>query len=434
MKDEHQATPKNPGHPSETVIHHPEKDMTELGRLVKRAIDKGPAFWGFLAAGVALVVGLVMVIIRLTAPDPSEARAWTELAVVDSDPSSMFGLDMGGSSGPSPAQRRLEIADRYESSRAGQWAKLQAASILLNEGSSELPTASREDAKGKLMEAAELFQEVEDATQDSTLKRLATLGQARAEEARLGFDLEDPERGKIDRAIELYESVAERWPDTPEGNSASKLARRLLRPESKRFYDSLARFDPAAAPVAPSIPGLDFPLGPGEGRTLDDLLGPGFDFGGVGSFGSGMGTGTGAGTSEESSPLTDDLGIPALSPDDDSEMPAPVPIDPSAESLPGSGTEAMPIVPPTEPDSSPSLPAMPFGQPSTQPRPEPEPTPEPTPEPQPTPDAEPAPSPSPSLPSNPFGGGTETPKAETSEPAPSNPDLPSSLFPSRPQD
>ncbi|CAN5898590.1 hypothetical protein BH23PLA1_BH23PLA1_34520 [soil metagenome] len=411
MKDVHQTTPKDPGHPSETVIHHPEEDMTELGRIVKRAIDKGPAFWGLIAGGAAVVVAGILIVIRMTAPDPAASRAWTELAVVDRDPSALFGIDLGGAT-VSPSRRLLEIADQHGSTRAGQWARFQAATILLNEGAAELITTAREAGAGKLRDADELLREVHESTEDPTLQRMAALGMARAEEARLGLDAEDPDRGRIDRAVELYEAVAKRWPDTPEADRAERLARRLQRAESQRFYNALARFDPLATPTAPMFPGMDPLLGPGESRTLEDLLGPDFQFGGSTPFGTGSGMPPGPGL--------DDLGLPpALSPDD-AEMPAPVPLDsdPGPSPSPGPDVEAMPITPSIEPTPEPvaepeptapapvTLPANPFGQPRPAPAPEPEAPPETTP----TPEA----APEPVIPANPFGG-TATPKTESPE-------------------
>src|SRR5690606_21336116 len=131
---------------------------------------------------------------------------------------------------------------------------------------------SRRDAgAGKVIEADELFGQVYESADTDDLRRQAALGMARAAEARLGLDADDPEHARLDEVNELYDRVIEQFPDTPEADQAARLRRRINRSDSIAFYEQLARFDPASSiPSAPGFPGLD--LGPGQSSPLENLL------------------------------------------------------------------------------------------------------------------------------------------------------------------
>src|SRR4051795_5146522 len=83
MRDERQARPKDPVHPSETVIHHYGEDETLLAQWLRRGIEKGPGFWALVAGVIAVGLAAVLLLGRFSAGDTSQYRAWIELATAN---------------------------------------------------------------------------------------------------------------------------------------------------------------------------------------------------------------------------------------------------------------------------------------------------------------------------------------------------------------
>lgn len=444
--------------PPESLIHHDEPTLLE--QWFRRGMERGAAFWATVGLILAAVVATLLLVSWWAAPDAEARRAWSELAVTGTDPAAAnFGADPLGEL---PDLERLYSVPRYEGTAAARWAKLRAATLLLNEGSAQLATSRRETGAERVLEAAVLFDEIKSEAKEDELKQLAALGLARAAEARLGLnadeltdaadaladsgiDAEPPGRVTVDEVVALYEQVAEDYPDSFEGEQATELARRLRRPDSVAFYESLASYDPdLAVPGGPSPldlgPGSSSPLsGPAASGALDNLFGSGPS--GLplpGSTGTGMpagGAGSGSDLFNTPVPGLDDLpppsgvapgdvGAPEVAPPAGSaEVPMPTvpiveaPATPTGENegegqAEGEG-EAMPAPSdaaaeptPTEPaDDSAGLPTDPFA-PAPKPAAEPSPAEEPAPAP---PSDEPAPaveepSPSGELPGSVFSG------------------------------
>ena len=444
--------------PPESLIHHDEPTLLE--QWFRRGMERGAAFWATVGLILAAVVATLLLVSWWAAPDADARRAWSELAVTGTDPAAAsIGADPLAEL---PDLERLYSVPRYAGTAAARWAKLRAATLLLNEGSAQLATSRRGTGAERVLEAAVLFDELKDEAKEAELKRLAALGLARAAEARLGLnaseltdaadaladsgiDAEPPGRVTVDEVVGLYERVAEEYPDSFEAEQANSLARRLRRPDSVAFYESLASYDPdLAVPGGPSPlelgPGSSSPLGgPAASGALDGLFGSGPS--GLplpGSTGTGMpagGSGSGSDLFNTPVPGLDDLpppsgvtpgdvGTPEVAPPAGAaEVPMPtVPIveAPATPSGEGEGEgqaegegEAMPAPAPPEPaaepapaepsDDSADLPTDPFA-------------PAPKPAAEPPPAAEPAPSPA-----------TEEPAPADEEPSPSG-ELPGSVF------
>jgi hypothetical protein len=254
MRDERHPRPKDPVHPSETVIHHYGEDETLLAQWLRRGLEKGPGFWALVAGVIAVALAAVLWLGRLSAVDTSQHKAWIELATAKT-----------------PDEQEA-IAESYPKTRAALWAQLQAAEALFNEGVDGLVT-NRDAALPLLSRAYDRFDQVAGAAQDEPLKRLAALGKARTKEA----------RGELDSAIELYKLVASTWPGTPEAERAAHLAPVLRQPESIAFYQKLSTFKPTEATLPPmgtqsfGMPGT-FGMPPGhppvDGSSSPGPLGP----------------------------------------------------------------------------------------------------------------------------------------------------------------
>lgn len=238
MKDERRSKHRHAEHPSTTVIHHYEERQTVLYRWFTRAVEKGTRFW--ILVGAAVVVGLVLLILfdGLFAGGTNSSQAWEELAQARS------------------SDQQVKIAEAYPQSPAGRWARLQAATLVYNQGY-ELLATNRVEAEPLFKRAYKLFSEAHDeaAKTDPAVARLAALGMARTLEA----------SNDLKAALDQYDLVARNWPDTQEGKQASQLAKKLRNKENTAFYAWLANFKPPEVTLPPqgsSSTELPNPLGP----------------------------------------------------------------------------------------------------------------------------------------------------------------------------
>lgn len=378
--------------PPESLIHH--EEPTLLLQWFQRNLERGWSFWATVGLGLAAVVAVYLLIQRVSGPSQEGVEAWTELASVATAPSSMN--PFGENPNADLPDRLLEIAELNPDTAAARWARLRAASLLLNDGSAELATTRRSIGEGKVVEAGEAFAALVDAPGDEALRRMATLGVARAAEARMGLDADDTDHADLDEVLALYDRVIEQFPDTPEAEQAEQKKRLLQRSESIAFYEQLAKFDPnASIPGAPGGTGIDLPGG--GSSPLDSLLNPstfgspggafpGLPGGSIPGLPGGLPPSTGSGLGSGS-------GIELPAPGGSEEMPAPVtlpevvPAEPGADTVPAepspepAGTEPPAETPAPSPSpsaDSPVVPDDPFGSPtpSADPAPAPEPEPE----------------------------------------------------------
>lgn len=237
MKDE-RPSKRHAEHPSTTVIHHYEERQTILFRWFNRALEKGTKFWALV--GAAVVVGLVLVVLLngVFVGDSKSSQAWEELSQARS------------------SEQQVKIAEEYPLTPAARWARLQAATMVYNQGFDLLVT-NRSEAEPLFKRAYKLFSEAYDeaAKTDPAVARLAALGMARTLEA----------SNDINPAIEQYDLVAKTWPNTEEGKQASQLAKKLRQKDVAQFYAWLANYKPAEVTLPPrgsSTTELPNPLGP----------------------------------------------------------------------------------------------------------------------------------------------------------------------------
>ncbi|WP_169975749.1 hypothetical protein [Tautonia rosea] len=381
MKTEPQPRHHHEGEPPpESLIHHDEPTMLE--QWIRRMIQKGPGFWAGVVLILAGIVGGLWIAYRIGGPNQTSVAAWNELASISVAPSvaAAFGSDPNAGL----PERLKGIAETHPDTAAAQWARLRAASLLLNEGSAELATSRRSAGAGKVVEADDLFNGVyRDAGENDTLKRLAALGRARSAEARMGLNADDTDHAKLDDVLALYESVIEEFPETPEAQQASNTLRRLKRSDSIAFYEALSTYEPSASAGAAS--GLDLPglnLAPGASSPLEGLFGL--------PPGGGSPGGTIPGLEGLDLSPSIDLSTPSDAPDAP-DMPAPV---------------GLPELPPATTDEPADVPVIPA--------PEPAPSETPAPAPSESPVLE-----TPRVPENPFG--TPTPAPVEPDPAPETP-------------
>jgi hypothetical protein len=226
-------------HAVPTVIHHPEEEMTILGRWVHRALEDPTQLWGMLGGIVAVVLAVVLVGNFLSLGS-SQSDVWAKLEMAKT-----------------PAER-LKLAEDYPNSPAASWARLQAATEFYNQGFADLPN-NRDVALPVMKKALDLFDRVAgESPKDSPQARAAALGKARTLEA----------RNELSKAIEQYHFVEKTWPGTPEADIAKQLAAALQKPDAASFYKELYAYQPTKVTLPPlGSENVNFPLVPAPGMN-----------------------------------------------------------------------------------------------------------------------------------------------------------------------
>jgi hypothetical protein len=166
-----------------------------------------------------------------------------------------------------PRERLGEIAEQYIGTPVGEWSRLTLADIQLDDGTNRL-FVEKKDARDELRQAAEKYQAILIESHEPMLLQRATFGLARAHEALAAVD---KAQDTLDKAREEYLSIAKKWPGSPYAAPAEARAKDLAQPDTKSFYDWLARYEPPR-PLArePGTPGVkpDFVKDPLEGGGI----------------------------------------------------------------------------------------------------------------------------------------------------------------------
>lgn len=170
----------------------------------------------------------------------------------------------------------LKLAQRFPDLPAGQWAQVTLADRKLITGVSDL-FSNRVEAQKALDDALKLYTNARGtATREQRdLAERALLGQARSEEA----------LGKVNDAIKSYQLFAQTYADSPYLIEVEWRLKSLESPETKKFYDWFAKYQPAPSAdsnLAPGV-GLDqLPQEPPSAQLIESIekaagLGPGVD-------------------------------------------------------------------------------------------------------------------------------------------------------------
>ncbi len=210
-------------HEIPTVIHHPEEQMTALGRVAFHVMQDPRKYSTWALAGLLGILAIVVVSNFSSGRSSRDAEAWTKLEAAKK------------------AEDRVEVAKEYPRSPVSTWALLQAATEYHNLALADLPN-NHDVALGYFKKALDLFNQVEkEAPKDSFQARAAAWGKARSFEA----------KSDLPKAIEEYERIAKTWPDTPEAAQAKELAESLKQPEAMNFYRELYTYAPTKVTLPP---------------------------------------------------------------------------------------------------------------------------------------------------------------------------------------
>jgi tetratricopeptide (TPR) repeat protein len=210
-------------HEVPTVIHHPEDDMTALGRLTFHVLQDPRKYMTWVLSALLGILTLIVVLNFTSGGRSKSTEAWTKLESAKK------------------AEQRVEIAKEFASTPVSMWALLQAATEYHNLALADLPN-NREVALPLFKKALELFDQVaREAPKDSFQARAALWGKARTLEA----------RNDLPQAIEQYELVAKNWPGSSEADQAKKMVESLKQPEAAAFYKELYTYSPTRVTLPP---------------------------------------------------------------------------------------------------------------------------------------------------------------------------------------
>jgi outer membrane biosynthesis protein TonB len=125
---------------------------------------------------------------------------------------------------------------------------------------------TRSAAAAQIEKSRDLYSQIaKDTATDPILLREALLSAAKAEESLVGIPKTDnptETRGNLDRALEWYQELANRYPDSFQGKEAAKRAKEIQTNKQQivDFYRLLAKtFAPPELPKLPDAPKVETP-------------------------------------------------------------------------------------------------------------------------------------------------------------------------------
>jgi hypothetical protein len=135
--------------------------------------------------------------------------------------------------------RLTEIAEKYAGTSVAPWARIVAADIALNEGTSQL-FSDKTQGRELLRQAVDNYQTVFREGYDETITQRALYGLGRAHESLAGLD--DLEKARGD-----YEKLIKGWPSGVYSTAAKERLADLQQGSTKKFYDWFAKYEPPKA-------------------------------------------------------------------------------------------------------------------------------------------------------------------------------------------
>jgi hypothetical protein len=164
-----------------------------------------------------------------------------------------------GTHEPEGGTRSLEeLGKNHSGSIAGRAANFTLARLNFQEGQEGLDSFRRTEAVQKLVQAREMYQKLSKQCADApALAQEALMGLAKAEESLVGIAVpksdedktEEPTYyGSLDKALEYYRQLADKYPDSPLGKAAAKRVEDLEKPETReqieKVYTEINRLAP----------------------------------------------------------------------------------------------------------------------------------------------------------------------------------------------
>jgi hypothetical protein len=238
---------------------------SHLDRLWKGAGDAKSSSTIWVVVGAVIIVGVLVFAWRYYASESQKNRAevWRQIEQATTE------------------KEFEKIIEENRGTEVARVAKAELARISFSEGGlnklcSEI---QRKDGIVGIQKARDLYDQlVKEAADDKQLLRESMLSRAKAEEALVGIPKEDnpaESRGSLDKALELYQEMAAKFAEAPQGIEAAERAKTIRENKQKiqLFYDELnkrfaksefPKFEPPPPPELPFVtpPKINDPLPP----------------------------------------------------------------------------------------------------------------------------------------------------------------------------
>lgn len=232
--------------------YHHDHQQTELKKALDRGLRKIEPYTNqILIVLLALTIVTVIGIFWFRSARVQDAQAWSEFA---------------NSRAP---EDFLALADRHGNSSVGQWSRLQAGRMFLDEGLTQALT-NRDASDESLEQARAAFDSLLQNSDNRDIRAAALYGMATALEA-----LSDGDNGP---AIEAYRKLSQDFPESQNALWAAARARELESESASQFYVWFRQQRPKPAdrpaPRDFSIPSDDLPFDlqfPPGGESMPDL-------------------------------------------------------------------------------------------------------------------------------------------------------------------
>lgn len=217
--------------PQEPHFHH-SPDQTELERLVGRFLTRLEPYSSQILIGCLLLsVVAVGAILFFRSAGASQSLAWQRFVQ------------------SRVAEDYLQVANERPNEAIGQWARLQAARMFLDEGLNQAIT-DRAASDDRLNKAKDEFDRLLKSKTGPEIREAALYGMATALEALSAGDLQP--------AITAYEELLQQFPDSQHAGWAKARIEALKSPESQEFYAWFRTTTPKPSdrPLPQDIPAL----------------------------------------------------------------------------------------------------------------------------------------------------------------------------------
>lgn len=231
-----------------------ELQQNELADWIGKSYESARPYGNLILALVALVLLVAAAWIWWSRQaSAGQAETWNKL----------YQAQLNGN----PAEM-MEVAENHPNTDVGHWAAVIAGDIYLANGCEQLFT-NKATAAQELRKAVDSYLAVLNESQIPMLRERATFGLARAYEALSGTR---QSQGELDKAIENYRAVVEKWPNGAYTEIAKQRLADLERPATKQFYDKFAQYDPKPAFTdQPGTPGEKLPFSTDALPDFSDL-------------------------------------------------------------------------------------------------------------------------------------------------------------------
>lgn len=244
---------------------------SHLDRLWKGAGDAKSSSTIWVIVGAVILVGVLVFAWRYYANETqkNQAEVWRRIELASTEEKDGKTITV--------EDKLEEIIAENRGTEVGRVAKAELARVSFADGLNKLCSdIQRKSGIVAVEKARDLYEQlIKEAADDKQVQRESMLARAKAEEALVGIPKNDnpsESRGSLDKALELYQAMADKYGDAPQGQEAAERAKTIRENKARiqLFYDELNKRFAKSESLKSDIP--DFPMIPSP--KINDPLPP----------------------------------------------------------------------------------------------------------------------------------------------------------------